>query len=156
MEALIERITATLTTGGVGIWGIFILMTGHYVREWNASRKLSMEDRQAKREGYAAQVAQLMAENRALAADQKALRDEYNLYRRHCQEETDELRRENRQESEALRTEIIRLRSIIEEYRARTSALTTMLAEYKPTDEMALVLARIEPRQISQDPTEKD
>lgn len=63
-----------------------------WLREWRETRKLSADDRLARREGYQKQVELLTAENRNLMADQRALREEYDRYRTMCHQETDQLR----------------------------------------------------------------
>lgn len=88
----IREVLADFTPGAAGIWTLVIMGAAYLAREWRENRKLSAEDRLARREGYEKQVAHLTAENRALAQDMKQLREEYDRYRRLCQEETDQLR----------------------------------------------------------------
>lgn len=75
-----------------GIWTGVIMFAGWLLRELRETRKLSTEDRQARREGFAHQVEGLQVENRNLRLDLSALRHEYDDYRRLCHHETDELR----------------------------------------------------------------
>lgn len=68
------------------------MFAAYLFREWRETRKLSLDDRNARREGYAKQVQMLMTENRALAADMASLRGEYDKYRNNCADETAQLR----------------------------------------------------------------
>lgn len=68
------------------------MFAAYILREWRETRKLSFDDRMARREGYSRQVSDLTDENRALRTDQRLLREEYDHYRRLCQAETDQLR----------------------------------------------------------------
>ena len=88
----IRAIMAAFTPGAVGIWVGVGMMLIYAIREWRETRKLSAEDRIARRDGYAAQVSALHAENRALAGDMRDLRQEYDHYRELCQRENDQLR----------------------------------------------------------------
>lgn len=90
MQAIIKN--PGWTPGGVGIWFVVMLIGGWMLKEWREYRKLSIEDRNARREGYARQVEILLAENRALMEDQRKLREEYDHHRKICQAETDQLR----------------------------------------------------------------
>lgn len=88
-----------VTLGGIGIW-VLIFMLGIYaLREWRDTRKLSVEERQANREGFSRQVELLMGECAALrqwganlGEQLHALRQEYDEHRRLCFNETDQLR----------------------------------------------------------------
>ncbi len=91
------------TPGAYGIWTLVVLIAGWFMREWRENRKLSIDDRLAKRDGYAKQVATLTAENRDLRQEVADVRreareavsvaqKEQDEYRRLCQEETDQLR----------------------------------------------------------------
>lgn len=92
MSPELLQFLSTITPGGVGIWTGVLMLAGWFAREWRETRKLSAEDRQARREGYAKQVEMLAAENRKLLEDQSKLRREYDDYRHICQLETDNLR----------------------------------------------------------------
>lgn len=94
MEALLQAIIKNpgWTPGGVGIWFVAMLIGGWMLKEWREYRKLSIEDRNARRDGYARQVEILLGENRALMEDQRKLREEYDHHRKICQAETDQLR----------------------------------------------------------------
>lgn len=81
----------TPTTYSV-VW-VGAMITIYMIREWRETRKLSAEDKLARRDGYAKQVQMLMAENRQLLDDQRQLRQEYDAHRRLCQQETDQLRK---------------------------------------------------------------
>lgn len=80
------------TPGAWGIWTGVMMMAAWYGRQTYLDRKLSADDRLARREGYEAQVQMLMAENRALLKDISDLRREYDDHRKLCQVETDQLR----------------------------------------------------------------
>jgi len=84
----------TPTAGGA--WATAIAVSAWLWREWRVERKMSSEDRLARREGYAAQVASLSDENRKLRGDLMAYDERHASYRRQCQEETDQLREEIR------------------------------------------------------------
>lgn len=89
---ILANIVRDFTPGAAGVWTGVIMFAGWLMREWRETRKLSAEDRQARREGYAKQVELLTTENRGLMADQRALREEYDRYRTLCHAETDQLR----------------------------------------------------------------
>lgn len=80
------------TPGAYGVWSGVLMFAAWWLREYRETRKLSADDRLARREGYAKQVELLTAENRNLMADQRALREEYDRYRTMCHAETDQLR----------------------------------------------------------------
>ena len=80
------------TPGAYGIWTGVLMFAAWWLREWRETRKLSLDDRNARREGYAKQVELLMRENRALGEDIKSLRGQYDDYRVRCEGETDQLR----------------------------------------------------------------
>lgn len=88
----LAKFAASFTPGAAGIWVLVAMAAGWLTREWRETRKLSDADKLARREGYAKQVEMLTAENRGLMADQRALREEYDQYRRLCHAETDQLR----------------------------------------------------------------
>lgn len=90
----ISSILEAFTPGAVGIWSGVAMFGAWWLKEWRETRKLSLDDRNARREGYAKQVSLLTAENRALMADQRALREEYDLYRHACHEENNQLRQQ--------------------------------------------------------------
>lgn len=81
-----------LTIGGTGIWTGVIMLGGWMLKEWRETRKLSSEDRLARREGYAKQVESLQVENRNLRSDLVDVEHRYDDHRRACREETDQLR----------------------------------------------------------------
>lgn len=82
--------------GAAGIWVGVLLIFAHMLREWRETRKLSAEDRLARREGYAKQVESLMRENRALREDLARMEAEHTAHRKSCHEETDALRKKVR------------------------------------------------------------
>lgn len=88
----LAKFAAQFTPGAAGVWVLVAMGIGWFTREYRETRKLSDADKLARREGYAKQVTLLTAENRALMADQSALRAEYDQYRKLCHAETDQLR----------------------------------------------------------------
>ena len=86
------NILREFTPGSAGVWTGVLMFAGWWLREWRETRKLSADDRLARREGYARQVEMLMGENRALHGDLATLRREYDHYRELCHRENDELR----------------------------------------------------------------
>lgn len=92
MDLWVMKVIAGLTPGGVGIWFLVVMIGIYLIREWRETRKLSLEDRIARRDGYARQVEVLLKENREQRDDMRKLRDEYDAHRRQCQLETDQLR----------------------------------------------------------------
>lgn len=80
------------TPGAYTLLYLAVLATAYFVREWRETRKLSSEDRLARRDGYAKQVASLQAENRGLRADVADIEKRHDEYRRLCHAETDQLR----------------------------------------------------------------
>ncbi len=109
---------ADLTPGAVGIWLGLGMLAVHFSREWRENRKLSTEDREALRTGYAADVTALREENRKLADDLRQLREDYSRYRRECETENEELR-----------AELIRLRYEIAGLRAAFPSIRDKLPE---------------------------
>lgn len=91
MQELIS-IAKEFTPGAWGIWTGVLMFAGWFFREWRETRKLSADDRLARRDGYAAQVQMLMTENRLLLADIADVRRQYDEHRKQCIEETNELR----------------------------------------------------------------
>ena len=85
-----------LTFTGAGTWTGVAMFTIYLFREWRETRKLSADDRMARREGYAKQVEGLMGENRKLRNDLADAETRHDSYRRACQAETDQLRDEIR------------------------------------------------------------
>ena len=95
MEGL-ARILETFTPGAYGVWTGVLMFAGWWLKEWRETRKLSLDDRNARREGYAKQVEELTKENRSLRADLVASEDRHAEYRKACQQETDRLRQDIR------------------------------------------------------------
>lgn len=83
---------AGFTPGAYGIWFCAGMLAIYFIREWRDTRKLSLDDRLARRDGYAKQVADLNTENRALRGDLANLRGEYDNHRKICFQETEQLR----------------------------------------------------------------
>ena len=81
-----------MTPGGYGIWAGVLMFLAYWVKEWRENRKLTAADRQARREGFEAQVALLMSENRSLRAEIMLVRKTHDDYRVLCHQETDQLR----------------------------------------------------------------
>lgn len=88
----LAKLLEGFTPGAYGIWTGVLMFAGWWLKEWRETRKLSLDDRNAKREGYAKQVAELMRENRELRSDLTDAEDKHDRYRKACQEETDQLR----------------------------------------------------------------
>lgn len=84
------------TPGAYGIWTGVLMLAAWFIREWRETRKLSTDDRQARREGYAKQVESLQVENRNLRDDLIDAERRHDDYRHACQRETDQLRGEIR------------------------------------------------------------
>lgn len=108
------------TPGAYGVWTGVLMFSAWLLKEWRETRKLSADDRLARREGYAKQVEMLMAENRRLGADLREVREEYDAHRRQCYEETDQLRRM-----------IIDNQAEIEGYKRKVDSLSIELASLK-------------------------
>jgi len=88
----LARILASFTPGAAGIWVGVLMFAGWWLKEWRETRKLSLDDRLARRDGYAAQVASLTTENRNLRADLAEIEERHSRYRELCHKETDQLR----------------------------------------------------------------
>jgi hypothetical protein len=92
----LARIAAGFTPGAVGIWVGVLGAAGMLFKRWIENRKLTIDERQAKREGFSAQVEFLTKENRQLREDYDEYRstaeDRYDRYRRQCEQETEQLR----------------------------------------------------------------
>jgi septal ring factor EnvC (AmiA/AmiB activator) len=88
------KIAQDFTPGAAGIWTLVVMFAAYLLREWRETRKLSFEDRLARREGYAKQVEDLTLENRKLREDVTRAWHEHEEYRRLCHTETDQLRSE--------------------------------------------------------------
>lgn len=91
MQELVS-IFKEFTPGAYGIWSGVLMFAAWWLREFRETRKLSADDRLARREGYAKQVEQLMDENRNLRGDLVALEKRHSDYRTICHQETDQLR----------------------------------------------------------------
>lgn len=89
----IATILKEFTPGAAGVWTGVLMFAAYFLKEWRETRKLSAEDRLARRDGYQKQVELLLTENRALLADQAALRKEYDDHRKLCYTETEQLRK---------------------------------------------------------------
>jgi hypothetical protein len=85
-----------LTITGAGTWTGVMMFGIYLLREWRETRKLSAEDRLARREGYAKQVENLQVENRRLRGDLSEAEKRHTEYRHACQRETDQMRGEIR------------------------------------------------------------
>ena len=84
------------TPGAYGIWTIALMVAAWLAKEWRETRKLSNDDRLARREGFAKQVESLQVENRKLRSDLVDVEQRYDDYRHACQVETDGLRQQIR------------------------------------------------------------
>ena len=92
----IASILKDFTPGAAGIWVLVVWALVNSLKEWRETRKLSLEDRIARRDGYAKQVESLSAENRDLRHDLADLERRYGEYRDLCHSETDQLREQVR------------------------------------------------------------
>lgn len=92
MEFSLAKLLSDVTPSAVGTWVLVLMLALYGLREWRETRKLSLEDRLARRDGYAHQVQELHGENRALRLDLSRLHEEYDRYRKMCQEENSQLR----------------------------------------------------------------
>lgn len=92
----LAKILAAFTPGAFGVWTGVLMFAAWWLREWRETRKLSADDRLARREGYAKQVESLAAENRRLRGDLAEAERRHDEYRHACQSETDQLRQEIR------------------------------------------------------------
>lgn len=119
----LAKILTEFTPGAYGIWTGVLMFAAWFLKEWRETRKLSADDRLARREGYAKQVESLQKENRALGADLAKLRKEYDDYRHLCQSETD-----------ALRQNIIRLEGELSGYKRRVDMQGMEIAKIKGMD----------------------
>lgn len=97
MEQVVQFMLANgWTPGATGIWLIAGMFMIYLLREWRETRKLSAEDRQARREGYARQVSDLTEENRKQRLELHEVQKQFDEYRKLCRLETDQLREEIR------------------------------------------------------------
>lgn len=85
-------ILSQFTPGAWGIWTGVIMLGGWFLREYRETRKLSSDDREARRTGYAAQVEQLLKENRDLRNEMRDIRDSTSKEHKECRDENTELR----------------------------------------------------------------
>ena len=90
----LHSVIQDFTPGAAGIWTLVFGMLGLFAKWHIDNRKLSGDEREARRLGYTTEVAALRTENRELAADMRKLREEYDHYRDECQRENDEMRRD--------------------------------------------------------------
>jgi len=114
------KILTEFTPGAYGIWTGVLMLAAWFLKEWRETRKLSADDRLARREGYARQVEMLMEENRKLGTDLREVRKEYDEHRKQCYEETDQLR-----------AMIINLQNDVEGYKRKADTLSIELAALK-------------------------
>lgn len=117
---MVAEILREFTPGAVGVWTGVLMFAAWFLKEWRETRKLSAEDRQARREGYAKQVDMLTAENRKLGVDLRDIRQEYDAHRKQCYEETDQLRKM-----------VMRNEDQIEGYKRQVDTLSLELAKIK-------------------------
>jgi hypothetical protein len=88
----IPSLLSGFTPGAAGIWTLVVMFAAFLTKQWVETRKLSIADRQARRDGYAKQVENLQRENRNLRKEMAADREHHEDYRRLCQLETDQMR----------------------------------------------------------------
>lgn len=79
-----------------GIWTLVLMAIAYFAREWRETRKLSADDRQARREGFTWQVENLQTENRELRRELNDTNKEFTDYRRLCEDENGQLRKDLR------------------------------------------------------------
>ena len=103
------KFVGEITPGGAGVWTLVVMVGAYIAREWRETRKLSLDDRVARRDGYARQVEMLLSENRSMLLDMRTLRDEYDTHRQECQAENAAIRKQWQNECDQLRSEIVRL-----------------------------------------------
>lgn len=89
----LSQVFKEFTPSTYGIWSLVAMFSIYLIREWRETRKLSAEDRLARRDGYQKQVELLTREYRSALGDLATLRKEYDEHRRLCQVETDQLRK---------------------------------------------------------------
>jgi DNA repair exonuclease SbcCD ATPase subunit len=137
---LFHSIAAQLTPGAIGIWVLVIVGLAHLFREWRLTRKLSLDDRIARRDGYAAQVTSLTAENRSLRTEMderdvrhadrcRALEEKYDNYRQLC-EATEEQHR----------GEILRLMDEGAGFKRRLDAILSAIFRLLPDDQKSAIM----------------
>lgn len=119
----LAKLLEGFTPGAYGIWTGVFMFAAWLLREYRETRKLSAEDRLARREGYAQQVEGLQRENRELRAEMTKNRTEHEEYRRLCHAETD-----------GLRAQVIQLMNEIEGMRRQMSAQAAALARLVPPE----------------------
>lgn len=149
MEELVRLMQSSgFTPGAWGIWSGVLMFAAWWLREWRETRRLTADDREARRNGYAKQVELLTGENRALMEDQRKLREEYDTYRIACQAETGELMAAQRElrseydahrtmahkEAEQLRTDVLRLEHSLTGYERKYAELSNQVARLKGGD----------------------
>jgi len=150
-EELIARLMSTLTVGGAGIWTLVIMALAYFAREWRENRKLSADEKMARREGYEAQLNRFQqhldasrAQNHALDDELREMRAEHTAYRRACERETDELRQTHRRETEELRREINQLRQAVEEYKVKMAGVSLAMTSPIPSDQMVTAVVMLD------------
>jgi predicted nuclease with TOPRIM domain len=92
MDGWIANVISQFTPGAVGIWVVAGMLGVYFMREYRETRKLSLEDRLARRDGYARQVENLQNENRQLRAEMHQMNEYHEAYRQQCHRENDQLR----------------------------------------------------------------
>lgn len=123
MHDFLPDLVKGFTPGAYGIWTGVLMFAAWFLKEWRETRKLSADDRLARREGYAKQVEMLMQENRALAGDLASLRREYDQYRQLCHSETDQLR-----------TMVVRLEDEVAGHKRKVDVQSIEIARMKGMD----------------------
>lgn len=105
MDQAIAKFVSELTPGGWGVWiAVVYYITTNSAKMfngWVSMRKLSLEEKQANREGFTKQVdalnkqvSSMQGEVDGLRTENRNLRAEYDQHRRVCQVETEQLRNE--------------------------------------------------------------
>lgn len=98
MDEAIQKAMGAFSPGSFPMWAMFLYFVGQHayklIKAHQDERKLSLEDKQANREGFTKQVESLQEEVSSLRTENRELRKEYDAHRRLCTIETEQLRDE--------------------------------------------------------------
>ena len=129
-----QNVVGQITVGSAGIWLLVMGGLVHLFREWRLTRKLSIDDRIARRDGYAAQVTNLAAENRALRTEMDS-RDAAHVRRYHDLEQKYDAYRELCERTEEQhRAEIFNLMQQAAGFKRRLDAVVAAVFRLVPED----------------------
>lgn len=118
----LSGLSKMMTPGTYTLLYLAVLATWYVIKEWRETRKLSAEDRLARREGYAKQVGVLMTENRNLRADLAAAEARHNQYRLESEKRYDDHRRTCEAETSQLRDEVRELEDTVTGFKRKLDA----------------------------------